>query len=284
VSSAFEIASTIREEVVELIGIIGAGGMACALAVGWGEPVLACDAGSGRADRLVEELGGEVVRDASELVSRADTILLAHPPHVLGEVANSVDASGKLVISVLAATTVDALKRAYPGATVVRAMPNLPVEIRCGVTCIAEGGEAAAELFERVGLVLVVPETQMDLATATMGVMPAYVAVFAEAAIDASVCHGLPVARAREMVLATVKGTADLLITRNGDTLAVRREVASPGEATVRGLAALERCGLRNALAEAANCVMERLRLPYGPPPAPSEPGRPRPADLSRQP
>jgi NADP-dependent 3-hydroxy acid dehydrogenase YdfG len=40
------------------IGLIGAGNMARAMARGWGEPVLATDSGSGRAQALVQELGG----------------------------------------------------------------------------------------------------------------------------------------------------------------------------------------------------------------------------------
>ena len=43
-------------------------------------------------------------------------------------------------------------------------------------------------------------------------------------------------------------GTAALLSRRDYDTLAVRREVTSPGGTTARGLAALERGGLRPRL------------------------------------
>ena len=46
-------------------------------------------------------------------------------------------------------------------------------------------------------------------------------------------------------------GTAALLETRDYDTLAVRREVTSPGGTTARGLAALERGGVRPAFQDA---------------------------------
>lgn len=239
-----------------MIGFVGAGNMASALARGWAEPLLVTDSGSGRAAALVAELGGEALSDNAELFRRADPVLLAHKPYQLEAVAQAVDASGKTVISVLGAVSVAQLRAAYPDSTVVRAMPNTPVAIRRGVTCIAEGGESAVALFERVGRVFVLPEAQMDVATATMGVTPAYLAVISEAWIDAAVHHGLPAARASEIFLEALAGSAELLLARGGDTLAVRREVTSPGGSTARGLAALERHGVRTALHEAMRAVL----------------------------
>ncbi len=242
-----------------MIGIVGAGNMAGALARGWGEPVLATDGGSGRAQALVDEVGGESLgTDNAQLFRRADTIVLGHKPYQLEQVADGVDAAGKTVISVLGATTVAQLQAVYPHSTVVRAMPNTPVAIGRGVTCIAAGGEAAVELFERVGRVFVLPESQMEVATATMGVTPAYVAVIAEASIDAAVRNGLKAAQATEIFLAALEGSAALLSARGGDTLAVRREVTSPGGSTARGLAALEANGLRTAFDEAMRAVIGR--------------------------
>ena len=126
------------------------------------------------------------------------------------------------------------------------------------MTCIAAGGESAVALFERVGAVFVLPEEQMDVATATMGVTPAYVALVAEAAIDAAIRSGLKADMATDMFLAALAGSAHLLQERGGDTLAVRREVTSPGGSTARGLAALERNGLRTAFDEAARAVLNR--------------------------
>jgi pyrroline-5-carboxylate reductase len=242
-----------------MIGIVGAGNMAGALARGWGEPVLATDGGSGRSQALVDELGGESLgTDNAALFQRADTILLGHKPYQLQQVAEQVDAAGKTVISVLGATSVAQLQEAYPQSTVVRAMPNTPVAIRKGVTCIATGGESAVELFERVGRVFVVPESQMDVATSAMGVTPAYVALIAEASIDAAVRSGLKADLATEIFLAALAGSAELLQARGGDTLAVRREVTSPGGSTARGLAALERHGLRTAFDEATRAVLNQ--------------------------
>ena len=52
-------------------------------------------------------------------------------------------------------------------------------------------------------------------------------------------------------------GTAELLRRRDYDTLAVRREVSSPGGLTARGVAALEQGGLRTAFSDALDAVLE---------------------------
>jgi pyrroline-5-carboxylate reductase len=91
-----------------------------------------------------------------------------------------------------------------------------------------------------------------------MGVTPAYVALIAEASIDAAVRNGLKADLATDIFLAALAGSAALLQARDGDTLAVRREVTSPGGSTARGLAALERHGLRTALDEATRAVLNR--------------------------
>lgn len=96
----------------------------------------------------------------------------------------------------------------------------------------------------------------MNVAAATSGVAPAYVAVVAEAMVDAAVKHGLTVPVASQLVVEAIAGSADLLTARGEDTLAVRREVASPGGTTARGLAALEQGRLRAAFLEAMEAVM----------------------------
>ena len=87
------------------------------------------------------------------------------------------------------------------------------------------------------------------------GVAPAYVALIAEAWVDAAVAQGIPAAQAAELVGASLAGAAALLQAREMDTLAVRREVTSPGGMTARGLRALEQAGLRSAFANAALAV-----------------------------
>ena len=237
--------------------------MAGALARGWGDPVLVHDAYRPRAEALVEQLGGEVVDSNAELARRADAVLLAHKPAGLERVAAELGGQAKAVISILGGVCVAALRAAYGATPVVRIIPSVPVEVRQGVSCHARDADAdpeleaqAIELFERVGLVVSVDEAQMGAATGLMSCAPAYVALVAEAQVDAGVRAGLPADVAGRLVAANFAGTAALLQARGMDTLAVRRAVTSPGGITARGLAALEQGGVRAAFDDAMQAVL----------------------------
>ncbi|HEY0344254.1 MAG TPA: pyrroline-5-carboxylate reductase [Solirubrobacteraceae bacterium] len=247
------------------IGFIGAGNMATALARGWGDPVLVHDAYRPRAEALVAELGGQVVDSNAELARRADAVLLAHKPAGLERVAAEVGGEAQGVISILGGVPLAALRGAYGATPVVRMIPSVPVEVRQGVTCHARDAQAdaeleaqAIELFERVGLVVGLDESQIDVAMGLMSCAPAYVALVAEAQVDAGVRAGLPADVAGELVAANMGGTAALLQARGMDTLAVRRAVTSPGGSTARGLAALEHGGVRAAFDDAMQAVLAR--------------------------
>jgi pyrroline-5-carboxylate reductase len=239
--------------------------MARAMARGWGDPVLCSDSGSGRAQALAAELGGEAFSDNVAVAERAELVVLCHKPAQFSEVAHEIAGQAKAVASVVGGVSVSALRNAYPGVPVFRLMPNTPVEVRRGVVCYspAEGVDPGVEaevveLFERLGTVVRIPERQIAAATAVMGVAPAYHALVAEAQVDAAVRYGLGAPLAGRLVVETMAGTAALLEHRSYDTLAVRREVTSPGGSTARGLAALERGGVRAAFSDAMDAVLGR--------------------------
>jgi pyrroline-5-carboxylate reductase len=244
------------------VGLIGAGNMASALARGWGDPVLCTDAVAVKAQALVDELGGEVAASNAELAQAVDVLFLCHKPDQLGAVAAQVAGNerGTTIVSILAGISLDALRSAYPGASkVVRLMPNVAVEIRRGVICVAAESDLDADLqahLERIATVVPVPERLIEVATAIQGVGPAYVSLFVEAQVDAAVRLGMPPRMAVELATATTEGSAALLAARDFDTLALRRSVTSPGGVTARGLAALEDAGLRAAFQAAADAAV----------------------------
>jgi pyrroline-5-carboxylate reductase len=246
------------------VGFIGSGNMARALALGWGDSVLCTDSGSGRAAALASELGGEALSSNRELAERADVVVLAHKPAQLAAVAEEAAPAARIVVSLLARTSQAEVRAVYPEATVFRVEPNTPVEVGQGVLAFAvpdapvdpEVHRQVMELFGRVGTVVEVPEALMGVAGATSGVGPAYWALFAEAHVEAAVRRGMPAGMATALVTETMAGAAALLRARGGDTLGVRRQVASPGGTTARGLAALERGGVRAALHAAMDDVV----------------------------
>lgn len=246
-----------------VVGLIGAGNMARALARGWGDPVLVSDGGSGRARELVEELGGEALDSNVDVARRADLVVLCHKPYQLDLVAMEIAEETKAVASVLGGTSIAMLQEAYPRSPVFKLMPNTPVEVRQGVTLYSPVSGVPADverdviaLFERVGTVVTLEERLMEAAAAVMSVGPAYQALLAEAQVDAGVRHGLRPDIAGPLVAQTMAGSAALLKSRNYDTLAVRRGVTSPGGSTARGLAALEAAGIRTAFQSAIDAVI----------------------------
>jgi pyrroline-5-carboxylate reductase len=244
-----------------VVGFVGSGSMAAAFARGWAgefEAMLFSDSGSGRAQALAEELGGEVASN-EEIASRADLVLLATKPNKLGEVAPDL-AAAREVVSVLAATPLEQLRAALPEAEqVLRVMPNVGVEVRQGVLCVAGSVSAPArEKLDLLGHVVELPEEDFDAATAVMGCSPAYLALAVEAIADAGAADGLDPALARELVVETAAGTAELL--RRHDPAAVRKAVASPGGSTEKGLEALDREGAREAFEAGVRASLEKMR------------------------
>ncbi len=255
------------------IGLIGCGNMARALARGWGRPVLCADPVAGRARDLAAEVGGEALASNAEVAARAELLVLCHKPAQLATVAAEVGDGTTPVASILAVTPLEALRAAYPGRPVYRFIPSLPVEVRQGAVVQAAGpgkldgdgaggsdpdlDAAVAELFAELGTLVVLDDGLLDVATGLMSCAPAYVALVAEAQVDAGVRRGIPALQGAQLVVQTLAGTAELLCRREYDTMAVRREVSSPGGLTARGVDALERAGLRGAFSDALDAVLD---------------------------
>jgi pyrroline-5-carboxylate reductase len=112
--------------------------------------------------------------------------------------------------------------------------------------------------LEGLGRVFDLPDSQFDAATAVMGCSPAYMALALEAIADAGAADGLDGELARELVVETAVGTAELL--RGHHPAELRKAVASPGGSTEAGLEALDREGAREAFEAAVQASLERMR------------------------
>lgn len=246
------------------IGLIGSGNIATAFALGWGEPVLCTDIDPARANALASATGGEVVGENAELAARSDLVILCHKPAQLGEVAAEAAGGADVVLSPLAGVPLAELRAAYPGSLVFRVMPNTAMRLRHGVTVLAEddaGDPAAFEtmrrLLEELGPVFVLPESEFAAATAVMSSGVAFLALVAEAKIEAAVASGMDRVVAASLVGATFGSAMALLSEEGADAAAVREAVTSPGGVTEKGLAELERAKVRDAFAEAVRAVIE---------------------------
>jgi len=249
-----------------VIGFVGAGNMAAAMARGWVgefERMLFSDSGSGRAARLAEEVGGEALDSNRELAAAADLVVLAVKPAKLDEVAAELG-EAQAVVSLLGATPLERVAEALPEAAAFRVMPNVAVEVRRGVLCFAAADGVGGELRDQVkgklellGHLVELPDAQFDAATAVMGCAPAYFALAVEAIADAGADAGLDGELSRRLVIETAAGTAELLQRLHPADL--RKAVASPGGSTEAGLDALDSHGARGAFTAAVKASLARM-------------------------
>jgi pyrroline-5-carboxylate reductase len=239
--------------------------MASALARGIGEPVLVADPDAGRAEALVEAVGGEVMASNAEVAERADVVVLCHKPWQLDEVAADAAGKARAVVSILGATHTERIEAAFGDVPVYRFIPNIPAEVRRGVLCYAPGKRAAdgpeqevLELFGRVGSVIpLADEALIEPAMAVMSSGVAFVALVAEAFARAGEAHGLDHADAMRMAVETMGGTAEWAAAHDFDLAGLRERVATPGGVTERGLDALEERGISDVCRAAVDSVVE---------------------------
>jgi pyrroline-5-carboxylate reductase len=258
-----------------IVGLIGAGNMARALARGWAaaeagpDDLLLSDVDSDRARATADEVGGKPV-SSRDLAESAHLVVLAVKPGALQAVAEEVRVTvadrSLPVVSILGATSTAQVEEAFGGGIpVLRFMPNIAAEVRSGTLCYAPGRHVSPglerdvlDLFGLLGEVVVVEERLMDAATALSGCGPAFFSLIVEALVDAGVKEGLTAQQATELAVGTMGGTAEVLRRHAGNTLLIKRTVASPGGTTAVGLAVLEDRGLRAALGAAVDAVVQK--------------------------
>lgn len=253
------------------IGFIGFGNMASAMADGWiasgaiaGDRMCAC---AGRYDALVERCdrrGMRAMRTAAEVAAAADVLVVAVKPYmiegVLGPIAGAL--AGKVVLSVAAGWDCAAYERVIPGTRHLSTVPNTPVAINEGVIACEKTSTLTDDdrtlLFELLGLLgkAVEVETRLLSVAGTVGgCAPAFVAMVIEALGDAAVKHGIPRATAYEIVSQMMVGTARLQLETGQHPGAMKDAVCSPGGTTIKGVAELERCGMRSAFISAIDAI-----------------------------
>ncbi len=260
------------------LGIIGGGVMgeallSCLLSqrMYTSDSILVSDLSYERRQLLTEQYGIRTTHSNREVIDQGDVIVLAIKPQVFDGVARDfsgvVVADPPLVVSILAGVSLAKIEQAVPGWPVIRAMPNTPATVGCGMTAIAIGSRAIAEhvdlaqqIFSTVGEVVQVAEPLLDGVTGLSGSGPAYVAIVIESLADGGVAAGLSRATANKLALQTVLGTAQLLQKTGMHPAVLKDRVTSPGGTTISGIACLEELGLRSAIIEAVRVASNRSR------------------------
>ncbi|WP_344033195.1 pyrroline-5-carboxylate reductase [Leucobacter iarius] len=203
----------------------------------------------------VRAFASETDPEANRIAVRgARIVILAVKPwmihDVLREIAGDLE-PGAIVVSVAAGTTIASMEALVPAVNpVVRAMPNTPSVIGKGVTGIAGGVAADAEVmdtvravFETVGRVLAVDEDRINAVAAVSGSGPAYLFLFVEEFVAAAKRLGFDDDAAKLLAEGTVAGAAALLESSGEDPAELRRRVTSPKGTTEQAVLVLQSGG-----------------------------------------
>jgi pyrroline-5-carboxylate reductase len=257
---------------LQKVGIIGAGKIGGSLLLRLAE--------SGGFDLGVSDIHPEQLshfRDSGirttssnrELADESDLLIVAVKPwdvtQVMQEISPSFEGTDKAVTSVAAGVTIASIaEHLPPGTAILRVMPNVCASVGLGSAVVTanEAGQSALptvlDIFRHVGEVQELPERLFDAATALHGSGPAYVALFADALIQAGVREGIPRDVARRLVVGTIGGTAVLLKERSAHQ--VRDEVMTPGGTTAAAFVAMEKAGFVGAVYDGVEAATEQAR------------------------
>ena len=260
------------------IGFLGAGNMAEALIKGLlaakfvtPAQILGSEPRALRRAELENRYGVRTVASNPEVAAGADILVLSVKPQIIQKVLAEVRSAirpGTLCISIAAGTPLQVLEACLPAhARVIRTMPNTPALCGAGATAIAPGSRAteddlkvAQQIFDAIGMSVVLDEEQLDAVTGLSGSGPAYVFLIIEALADAGVKMGLSRYNAQALAAQTVLGSARLLIETNEHPGRLKDMVTSPGGTAIAGLHTLEAGGLRTTLINAVEVATRRSR------------------------
>ncbi|WP_410218687.1 pyrroline-5-carboxylate reductase [Paracoccus sp. (in: a-proteobacteria)] len=251
--------------------LVGCGRMGGAMLKGWLAQGLEPGAVTVIDPNLAPEWQNKGLRVNADLPDRPAVLVLAVKPQMMGEALGRMsDVSDTLVVSVAAGTTIATFEKAFPGAPIVRVMPNTPAAIGQGISAMI-GNDAATPvhldlaeaLMRAVGRVVRLQgEDQMDAVTGLSGSGPAYVFHLIEAMAKAGEAQGLSADLALELARMTVAGAGALAVHADENPAVLRQNVTSPGGTTAAGLAVLmdPATGLPPLMARTVAAATERGR------------------------
>ena len=222
-----------------------------------------------RAAALAHELGIVVTNDNREAVKGADIVLLTVKPQTVGQVLQEIApeiGDSALVISVAASVPTGFVEQQLAAASggkhdkiaVVRAMPNTPASVDCGMTAICGGTHAQTEhleiaraMFDAVGRTIVLDEKHMDAVTGLSASGPAFAYIILESLAEAGVKVGLPRDVATLLAAQMMKGAASVVLETGDHPALLKDAVTTPAGCTIDGILELEEGKLRVTLIKA---------------------------------
>lgn len=214
---------------------------------------------------LEKKYGVSTSYNLDELLTGAEVVMIAMKPKDVNEAMTMIKpylSENTLLISVLAGVSIDSIELlAEKPLSIVRAMPNTSATVGKSATALSinkrvskEQKELAIKMFETVGLTTIVREDQLDVVTGLSGSGPAYLYYLVEAMEKTAIDLGLEKHIAKDLIVQTLKGAAEMLATSPKTPSELRKEVTSPGGTTEAGLKVLASHNVQQAFTE---CIQE---------------------------
>ena len=264
----------------EKVGIIGFGNMGRAIAYQIKKHycVYVFDKDTSKTSNINEV---NISGNMSDVMANSNVIILAVKPQDFTSVLNKIKGltQGKLIISIAAGITTSYIENYLDNETrVIRVMPNMPVKIGKGISCLSAGCFAASadialadEIFKRLGKTLLLKEGMMDAATAVSGSGPGYfydfiqskkldignypqeeIKGFKSSFKNAAAAIGFNQAQVNLLVDATIEGALEVLKAKEFTAEQLKDQVTSRGGTTQAGLEVLHKGGSLESAVKAA--------------------------------
>lgn len=218
-----------------------------------------------RLQTLEQRYGVQTTYNYDELFIDANAVVLAMKPKDAASAIEEIKSyltDGMLVISVLAGVSIAAIESAAGASlAVARVMPNTSAAIGKSATALAVNENVTdaqkglvKELFNTIGLTTIVEESQLDAVTGLSGSGPAYIYYLVEAMEQSAAEIGLEKQTAKQLIIQTLLGAAEMLTKSDKEPSQLRFEVTSPGGTTEAGISVLEQHGVKSAF---ISCIKE---------------------------
>ncbi len=258
------------------IAILGAGNMGLAIADGILRSGLRAPEDLILVRRSTEKLaayrdkGCTVTDDVVLGAECADVIILAVKPQMMNELFYKIadKCEGKLAVSIAAGIKISTVENALAGAHVVRAMPNTPLTVGCGVTGLCRSQSVsdadfaiATELFNCSGTAFECREEEINALTALTSSAVAYFAAVEDAMCEWALKNGFEGYDRQtvcDLVSKTQEGSAKLLYEKRLAPKDLIRSVASPNGTTERALRVFDEQGLYSLFSDAMTACLNR--------------------------
>lgn len=256
------------------IGIFGLGQMGSAMIRGYlrantfqPAEVLVKGGRSQTAKNVTDSLGLTLIEQLEEMAEASLILIATNPASVISVLESLPEAmTTKRIPIVSVAGGISLAKMAevvgddYPLA---HSIPNTAVEVNQGVLGISYAENIAdpdkktiVELLTPLGRLFETPEETLGVIGSVGGSAPAFVDVFIEALSDAAVLYGIDRKPSYQIVEQMIKGSAELALETGKHPAELKDGVTSPGGTTIKGIAALEENGFRNAVITAMKATM----------------------------